>query len=885
MPALLPIRFRTELARSFHRDIVNTLNVPSGELNTLNTLDSKMFTYTAGAGTTTFSGEDDKGVELTYTPGRVELFVDGDKVLTEDYIATDGQSIRLLTATGEEQTILTINGIQFAAADVNSGNDTITKVDHGFNEGDKVVYFENSASTGILNLYNGESYYVIVIDDDTIKLAASRAYAIATTPTSINLDASSSVGTAFQLVVVEQYVEGEVVDEQLLNITGVRVQTTGINTTTETITSTEHGFSNGDVLLYYSNGGTALGGLTNNTTYFVVNSTINTFQLSLTSGGAAINLTGTGNSNQTFVKIDSTFYIPNHGFVTGQEVIFTEDTGSITGLTDTTQYFIIKLTDDILQLASSYANAISGTFITITPLFGLGDTILQGPLEQTVTINTFTLTNYPNPHDYFYVFLARPLAWVTEPTAPTPVDSRIDDSEVKRNILGVKKINPSDVTMMVRRIDWETDTIYDYYDDDVDMSQLDFYIFNPNNYRIYKCLDNNNGNPSTVLPSFSEVGPKTLSDGYTWQVLYEVPAADRVKFLTADYIPVKFYGTSTRFDHNGTISELVLDQAGSGYLTAPLIIIVGDGVGAEATATVSGGAITEVTLTDGGSGYSFAFVVIIGGGGTGGSVSAIIETTDLPNIINQNVAGNAVATSGQIDFIRIVDGGSGYLQSTTSLQITGDGEGATATATILEGEIIDITITDRGSNYTFAEIVVNGDGTGAEIKPTVSPQGGHGANIPQELFATLLGITVNIEDFQQDFFLNNDFRQYGIIKNIKAFGDEQLFTSNTGNACYVATVASGSQYNLDDLIVSDSGGKYIVAYVNDNTIFLLPVINNIVADSILENVTTGVSGLTLLSLTNPEISQRTGDIVFLNNIAPLQRQTEQTETLKLYINF
>ena len=454
MPALLPIRFRTELARSFHRDIINTLNVPSGDLNTLNTLDTKMFTYTASAGTTTFSGEDDKGVELTYTPGRVEVFVDGDKVLTDDYIATNGSSITLLTATGEEQTILTINGIEFAAADVNSGNDSITKVDHGFNEGDKIVYFENGASSGILNLYNGESYYVIVIDDDTIKLASSRAYAIATTPTPIAIDASSAVGTAFQLILVEEYNDGEVVDEQLLNITGSRVQTTGINIGTETITLASHGFSDDDVLLYYSNGGTAIAGLTNDTTYYVVNATANTFQLSASSGGSVINLTGTGNSNQSFIKMDSILYVPSHGFASGQEVIFTNDTGSITGLSDGTHYYIIKLTDDTLQLATSYSNALAGTFTPLKPLFGIGDNILEGPLEQTITINTFTLTNYPNPHDYFYVFLARPLAWANEPTAPTPVDSRMDDSEVKRNILGVKKINPSDITMIVRRIDW-----------------------------------------------------------------------------------------------------------------------------------------------------------------------------------------------------------------------------------------------------------------------------------------------------------------------------------------------------------------------------------------------------------------------------------------------
>jgi len=885
MPALLPIRFRTELARSFHRDIVNTLNVPSGELNTLNTLDTTMYTYSATAGDTEFTGEDIKGKTLTYTPGRIEVFVDGDKVLTDDYIATDGTSVELLTPIGEEVTTLTINGIEFEDSDVDDGADTITYVDHGFNEGDKVIYFENGAAAGITNLVNAVSYFIIVIDDDTIKLATSRAFAIASSPTAININASAASGSAFQLILVEEYIEDVAVDEQLLNLHGVNVLTSGVNTATETITSSSHGFSNGDIVSYFSNGGAAIGGLVNETEYFVVGATANTFQVSSTSGGSAINLTSTGNSAQAFLKIDNTFYLPDHGFVTGQEVTYAEDSGSIATLTDGTNYFIIKVTADTIKLATTLANADAGTAINITPLFGLGDTTLTGPLDQTVTINTFTITNFPNPHDFFYVFLSRPLEWATEPTAPTPVDTRSEDSSVKRNILGVKKVNPSDVTLMARRIDWEADTVYVQYDDTVDMSDEDFYAFNSNNFRIYKCLDNNNGNPSTVLPAFSEVGPKTLSDGYTWQLMYEVPAADRVKFLNDDYIPVKFYGTSTRFDHNGTISEIILDSQGSSYTTTPTVIIVGDGVGAEATAEMSAGLVTELNLTDGGSGYSFAFVLILGGGGTGASGSVVIETTDLPNIVNQNVAGYAVATNGQIDFIEIVDGGSGYVQATTAVSVNGDGTGAAAELTVVDGEITGVTITDRGTGYTFAELDISGDGTNGELRAVISPQGGHGSNIPQELFATTIGITVAIEDFQEDFFLENDFRQYGIIKNIKTFDNETLFSANTGNACFVITVPDGTKYNLDDVVTTDSNGEYIVAYVSNTTVYLLPVINNISDESILENVTTGESGLTITTLVEPEISQRTGEVIYLSNIAPLVRQSEQTETFKLFINF
>jgi len=115
-------------------------------------------------------------------------------------------------------------------------------------------------------------------------------------------------------------------------------------------------------------------------------------------------------------------------------------------------------------------------------------------------------------------------------------------------------------------------------------------------------------------------------------------------------------------------------------------------------------------------GIVLLFVLILGGGGTGASGSVTIETTDLPNIINQNVAGYAVATNGQIDFIEIVDGGTGYVDATTTVNINGDGEGAAAELTVVDGEITAVTITDRGQGYTFAELTINGDGTNGELQ-------------------------------------------------------------------------------------------------------------------------------------------------------------------------
>jgi hypothetical protein len=69
--------------------------------------------------------------------------------------------------------------------------------------------------------------------------------------------------------------------------------------TTDTITSAGHGLSDDRAVRLFT-AGTLPGGLSLATTYYVVNSTLNTFQLSATLGGSAIDITGTGTGAHSF---------------------------------------------------------------------------------------------------------------------------------------------------------------------------------------------------------------------------------------------------------------------------------------------------------------------------------------------------------------------------------------------------------------------------------------------------------------------------------------------------------------------------------------------------------------------------------------------------------
>jgi hypothetical protein len=272
----------------------------------------------------------------------------------------------------------------------------------------------------------------------------------------------------------------------------------------------------------------------------------------------------------------------------------------------------------------------------------------------------------------------------------------------------------------------------------------------------------------------------------------------------------------------------------------------------------------------------------------------------------------AAATPGTIDRIVILSGGNSYISGDASISIIGDGQDAEATLTLNDGVVTDVTITNPGSGYSFAEIsVVNAaegsPGNGATFRAVVSPYGGHGSNPQKELFAKSLSLTVSLANETSDTFLNNDFRQLGIIKNPRIFGSSDNFTSNTGNCCYVIAINSPELVDYDDVITSDDGGRFIVVQKEDSNnngvvdrIHLLPIIPKISGTSILTNLTqelslgspvadtfnigTVVSPI-LVAVLEPEVDNRTGEIIYLDNRIKIIRTSDQVEKIRALINF
>jgi hypothetical protein len=149
-------------------------------------------------------------------------------------------------------------------AGVNTTTNVLTYATHGLTAGEHLKYYHNGG-TAIAGLTNAASYYPGQVSTNTFILynsATRGANAVAT----------------------------------------MTIATTAVNTTTNVITSTAHGLVNGAELNYSNQGGASITGLTSGNDYFVVNKTNDTFQLALTWGGDAIDISGTGNNSQTFAS-------------------------------------------------------------------------------------------------------------------------------------------------------------------------------------------------------------------------------------------------------------------------------------------------------------------------------------------------------------------------------------------------------------------------------------------------------------------------------------------------------------------------------------------------------------------------------------------------------
>ena len=153
---------------------------------------------------------------------------------------------------------------------VNTTNNTITLSSHGLSTGDPVYYYAGSNSIGGID--NATLYYAIASNSNTIKLATTASNA--SSGTAISFTSAPGSDTT-------QYIYQ------------------GVNISSNIIYSAAHGLQTGD-FIYYDNTGTTIGGLAENTKYYVLKVDDNQFKLHSNKNlSTVISLTSAHTSEQT----------------------------------------------------------------------------------------------------------------------------------------------------------------------------------------------------------------------------------------------------------------------------------------------------------------------------------------------------------------------------------------------------------------------------------------------------------------------------------------------------------------------------------------------------------------------------------------------------------
>jgi hypothetical protein len=492
-----------------------------------------------------------------------------------------------------------------------------------------------------------------------------------------------------------------------------------------------------------------------------------------------------------------------------------------------------------------------------------------------------------------YVFISKHIPWANDASPDVISDTTLTERIIWNNMIAAKKVTGNDVELVIPRRDWAANVKYIQYDDTLTLDTLltsnvsqniySMYVINSER-NVYKCLSNNLSANSTVEPLGSNLGAKGIvqtADGYLWKYLYNIEATN--KFLSNNWLPAP-------------VSISQLDYDGS------------------ANATIDG-EITTIVVANTGNNY-FNSNINVSSFLTSCTVLTVDAAVDMSNLIftNMAVSGNGIASGTFITAVDVINrkinlayattssggGTSNTLSVTTRVVISGDGAGAVAVANLSSNTIQKITLTSFGSGYSYANVNIYGTATGANVanaRAIISPKYGHGYNSARELGGHNVMINVKIGDNDTTegnlISANTSFRQYGFLRNPHKYGQNTAVTYANSNSVVVQTTSitliAGDAYDVNELVYQGSlSSPTFSGYVEStsgNIIELTNVKGTITVGSVLKGSNTNPTGRTVSSISNPEFQPYTGDIMYGENIVPIQRSAGQAENLRFVVKF
>jgi len=471
----------------------------------------------------------------------------------------------------------------------------------------------------------------------------------------------------------------------------------------------------------------------------------------------------------------------------------------------------------------------------------------------------------------YYLFIGKATPYTTATTGgsegspPTPTDGPGEEFYAWDDMIAGKKITSSFVSYVISRRNWTNGTVYDQYHHNVNSSNAatsgatniydSTFYFMTTNLRVYKVLDNNGGTAySGSAPTSESTLPFELG-GYVLQYMYSINTSDSDKYLSTDFIPVSTDSTISDAATDGIISSLKI-TAGTNYTNGTYYAAVyGDGT----SAGTSSGAIVRITIANG---------AIVSFGLTAGT-----DTT-------------------------IHAGGAGYTYGTVNL----------------------------ASGYTFSDVTLATasaiGGSGGSVEVIISPKGGHGSDAVKELGGHYVMMNVNLITAEgDDISTANDFRRVGLVIDPYNYGTTTVATASTFRQTYALKLTSISGTFVVDEKISqettgaigkvvewDSSSRKILYYQQERfgdygtngttgAYVAFSAANRVTGstsdaygtpDAAADSAVTLAGGQTITftdGYANPELKADSGNIIYIDNRISISRAADQTEDIKLIIEF
>lgn len=267
--------------------------------------------------------------------------------------------------------------------------------------------------------------------------------------------------------------------------------------------------------------------------------------------------------------------------------------------------------------------------------------------------------------------------------------------------------------------------------------------------------------------------------------------------------------------------------------------------------------------------------------------------------VTYNKFVRAAAVEGGIDIVTVTNSGNNYTDGTSQgiITISGDGTGGILKANVANGHVVGVTIQNRGSQYTYADLtftdVTGGVGTGATATVSIAPHDGHGYDPVYELEASNLIFNVEFDKTESGILpTDNDFRQVVLLHNPYLY-DTMNPATGTSYTLYtrITTSPGVGNFGLDEVVYQ--GSTYETATFKADVISFDTVNNYLYVNNIRGTIQQNVAikgrdtgAIRVVNATqNPTLDLYSGQILYITSKTPITRNDAQTEQIRFILSF